>query len=147
MIFNDFIEQGKVKRTSLNPSLIKSLIKTSEDDLLFLKDLVINEISARKIFSNYYDVLRSLLEALASYDGYKVYSHEAFTYFLKEKNKVSLADKFDRFRLIRNKINYYGKEISIEEVSQYKNEIIEMVEILNVMLKGHDSSSGGSFSR
>ena len=80
--------------------------------------------------ANYYDVLRSIVEAISSLDGYKIYSHEAFTYFLKEKGEDLIAEKFDRFRKIRNGINYYGKNISIEEVKEHIPEIVKLINVL-----------------
>lgn len=135
MNFNEFIKRGIVKKTSIDSQLIKSIIKTSDLDLKFLEDLKINEISARKVFSNYYDVLRSLLEAYALTKQYKVYSHEAFKYFLMEDNEQLLAKKFDRFRKIRNNINYYGADITVGEVNEYKNEIIELINKIKLKLK------------
>ena len=80
--------------------------------------------------SNYYDILRSVLEAISSIDGFKIYSHEAFTFFLKDKNELNVANKFDRYRQIRNKINYYGKEISIEETKENTQDIEKIIEYL-----------------
>lgn len=127
MKLNDFIAKGQVKKSTVNISLVKSLIKNSEKDLRFLNTLKIDEDSARKVMSNYYDLLRSILEAVSSLEGYKIYQHEAFTYYLKEKEEGLLAEKFDRFRKIRNGINYYGKDISIEEVKENVKEIVKIV--------------------
>jgi hypothetical protein len=41
-----------------------------------------------------------------------------------------MAEKFDRFRRIRNKINYYGSNISPEEAKEYKESITEIINIL-----------------
>ncbi len=130
MKFEDFISLKKVKIVSKDISLIKSLINTSKNDLKFLSRLTIDSVSARKIMCNYYDVLRSVLEAIALVEGYKVYSHEAFTYLLKEKGEEVIALKFDRFRKIRNNINYYGENISVEEVTEYSGETKNLIEIL-----------------
>jgi hypothetical protein len=130
MKFENFIKTGQVKKAATDIPLVKSLISTSDKDLLFLQASEINENSARKIMSNYYDLLRSILEAICSINGFKVYSHEAFTYFLKEKNEGLIAMKFDKFRKIRNGINYYGKEISIEEVQENKEDILKIIEDL-----------------
>src|SRR3989344_485846 len=111
MKFEDFIKNRQIKNTIKDMQLAKSLLSTAEQDLEFFKTLPINNISARKIVSNYYDILRSTLEALASLEGYKVYSHEAFTYYLKENVEGDTSRKFERLRKIRNSINYYGKEI------------------------------------
>ncbi|MBI5797775.1 hypothetical protein HZA98_02635 [Candidatus Woesearchaeota archaeon] len=77
--------------------------------------------------SNYYDVLRSLLEAMVLRDGYKVYSHEAFTFYLREKGENEISLKFDRFRKKRNAINYYGENISVEEVKEYSEEMRSII--------------------
>lgn len=132
MKLKDFIEKGDVKRVSKDISLAKSLINSAENDLKFLRKLEINENSTRTIMSSYYGVLRSVLEAIGILNGYKMYSHEAFTYFLKEKNEDLIAGKFDRFRKIRNKINYYGKDISVEETKENVEEIIELINKLKI---------------
>jgi len=127
MEFENLIKKGIVRKTSVDVGLIRSLINTAEQDLNYLKCVKINKISARKTFSNYYDVLRSLLEAIASQKGYKIYSHEAFSYFLKKENKNVLAKKFDRLRKIRNAVNYYGKEISPEYAGENIQEIKKII--------------------
>jgi len=124
MQFNDFIKEGKVRKALPDKPLIDSLLRTADSDLKFLDTLPITDNSARKLLISYYDTLRSLLEALASKEGYKVYSHEALVYFLKDiKHESLLADKFDRFRKLHNKLNYYGGLISVEEVKEIKPEI------------------------
>jgi|SRR3989344_4759539 len=132
MKLQEFIEKGMVRKSTKDISLAKSLILTANIDLMFLKNLEINDNSARKIMTNYYDVLRSLLEAISCLDGYKIYSHEAFFFLLKEKGENQIAQKFDRFRKIRNSINYYGKNISVEEVKENKEEIIKIIDTLKI---------------
>ena len=130
MNFNDFINRGQVRKGSRDVALAKSLVATSDIDLKFLKSLDITETSARKIMTNYYDVLRSLLEAVLALEGYKSYSHEAYTYFLTEKEEQLIADKFDRFRKIRNGINYYGTDVSVEEVKEHSEEMLKIIAVL-----------------
>ena len=134
MKFEDFIKNRQIKNTIKDMQLAKSLLSTAEQDLKFFKTLPINNISARKIVSNYYDILRSTLEALASLEGYKVYSHEAFTYYLKENVEGDTSRKFERLRKIRNSINYYGKEISAEEAKELVNEILALIDKIKSML-------------
>ena len=130
MKFDDFIKRNQVKKGSKDISLAKSLVITAQQDSTFFKKLEVNENSARKIMSNYYDILRSILEAISALDGYKIYSHEAFTYFLQEKGEDNFARKFDRFRKIRNKINYYGENISAEETKENVTEILNIIKEL-----------------
>ena len=127
MKFNDFITRKEVRKTEFDKGLFESLVKTAELDLIFLEKVKIDEYSSRKIMSNYYDVLRSLLEAMALRDGYKVYSHEAFTFYLREKEESEISLKFDRFRKKRNAINYYGESVSVEEVKEYSKEMKKII--------------------
>ena len=132
MDFEDFIKQGQVRIASKDIALAKSLLKNTKKDLEFLKNLEINENSSRKIMANYYEALKSILEAISAIEGYKIYSHEAFTYFLKKKQEETLSIKFDRFRKIRNSINYYGEDIEIEET---KENILEIKEMISNLIK------------
>ena len=135
MRFEDFIKKGLAKRSSKDMQLAKSLMSAAEQDMAFLKPLPLNESSARKIVSNYYDVLRSLLEADASLNGFKVYSHEAFTYYLIENKEEALSVKFERVRKIRNSINYYGKTIGVEEAEDTINEIAHIIDKIKSRLR------------
>lgn len=130
MTFEELVKKGLVKRTSKDMALIKSLIITSQNDLEFLKKVKIDALSSRKVMTNYYDILRNILEAMSSLEGYKIYSHEAFTEFLKLKKEDVIAQKFDRLRKIRNGINYYAKTISPDEVKENVSEIIDVVKHL-----------------
>ncbi len=123
MRFEDFIKKGQVRRSSKDISLIKALYKNTLNDLTYLASQKVTLLSARKVVTNYYDCLRSVLEAVASIEGYKVYQHEAFTYFLKEKNEEIIAIKLDRFRKICNRLSYYGEDIPLEEAKELVAEI------------------------
>lgn len=130
MRFEDFIKEGKVRKAKPDYQLVKSLIKSAEEDLSFLGSLPVNDHSARKVMISYYDTLRSVIEAMASLSGYKVYSHEAFVYFLEIKEEMILARKFNRFIRLRNKLNYYGSSISSWEVKENIAEIKEIIKRL-----------------
>lgn len=119
MNFKDFIKNGTVRKTTPNKLMVGSIIKNTYDDLRFLEGTKLIELSKRKLVSNYYDSLRSLLEAISLLEGYKIYSHEAFTYFLRDIfNEKVLSMKFNRFRKIRNGLNYYGKSIELKEAKE-----------------------------
>jgi hypothetical protein len=131
MNFEDFIKQKKVKRGEQDTQLAKSILETIKIDRKFLDKQKIDEFSSRRLMCNYYDVLRSIIEAIAALDGIKSYSHEAFTYYLKEKKKEeNIANKFDRYRKIRNQLSYYGKTISTEDSKKNIAEIKLLLEIL-----------------
>ena len=128
MRFEDFIRDGQARRGNKDANLAKSLFLKTMKDRDFFDDLEVNENSARKLVSNYYDFLISILEAIAVLDGYKVYSHEAFTYYLLEKGQEKKSRNFERFRKVRNSINYYGKDIDVKEAAELVKEMKQLIE-------------------
>lgn len=143
MKFDDFLKQGLARKAKRDENLAKALLTTLKRDLIFLERIEIDEFSSRKIVVDYYDVLRSLLGAIASLNGFKIYCHEAFTYHLKDIGEEIISIKFDRLRKIRNRINYYGQLISIEEAEENVKEMKEIIEVLiNKYLKFLENKGG-----
>ncbi len=135
MDFNECIKKRIVKEVKEDKELIISLIKTSKNKLESEKKLELNEVTSGSKISLLYDSLREILEALAIKNRYKIYNHECYTYFLKEiLNESVKGDEFDELRKIRNSINYYAKDISVDEAKDVLKRIIklreEVVELL-----------------
>ena len=116
MDFNECLKKRIVKEVKEDTELITSLLKTSQNKLDSEQKLELNEVTSGSKISLLYDSLRELLEALAIKNGYKIYNHECFTYFLKEiLNESSKGDEFDELRKIRNAVNYYAKDLNLAE--------------------------------
>ncbi|PIN75351.1 hypothetical protein COV18_04140 [Candidatus Woesearchaeota archaeon CG10_big_fil_rev_8_21_14_0_10_37_12] len=130
-MFENFIKTGKVRKSEADKALAKSLIEMSQIHLDFASSIQITEKNASPLLVNYYESLREICEAICSLQGYKVYSHEAFTAYLNEQLKEErLAEKFDRLRKLRNGINYYGKQVSKEETQTSAEEIKQIIKEL-----------------
>ena len=113
--------------------MIASLTKSSKNKSESESRLEMSNITAGSKLSLAYDSLRELLEALSLKNGFKIYNHECYAAFLKEVMKESYkADEFNEIRKVRNAVNYYGKEISVEEA----NEIIARIKKLAVWVAG-----------
>lgn len=114
-----------IKEVGIDENLINSLIKSSENKLKTAQRLELDETSSSTKISIIYKALREILEALAIKNNFKIYNHECFCAFLNEILKNNLAcNEFNRFRKIRNKINYYGKQIPINEAKIIIKEMI-----------------------
>src|SRR3989344_3687038 len=114
--WKEYIKKGIIRKTSLDKNLILSLIKTADEGVDFFKNDIPDEKNSGILFKNYYDFLREICEAVALSREYKIYQHEAITLFLREMLKEEeMSFKFDRFRILRNSIHYYGKSITKEE--------------------------------
>ena len=111
------------------------MVKSSENKLKSNERLGIDEFTASTKVSIVYDSLREILEALSIKKGYKIYNHECFRAFLEEIcNNKPLSMEFDKFRKIRNAINYYGEGVSITEADFIiKNIILLRKKILNML--------------
>ena len=117
---------GIIKTVEKDMSLIRSLIRLSENDEKVTKKIKLTDLSARMIILNNYDILRMILEAISIDNGLKIYSHEGYAYFLKELNEGIVSGKFDRLRKLRNKLSYYGEDLSVNEVKMIIGDIIGM---------------------
>ena len=120
------------KSIKVDHELIDSLIKSSKNKMTDSDKLEIDHIVASSKVSLAYESLRERLEAIAIFHGYKIYNHECFSSFINEILKEKdIANEFDRIRRIRNKINYYGKELDIKEalliIKDIKNIIFLLV--------------------
>lgn len=137
MDFNECLKKRIAKEVNEDKELIASLIKTSQNKFDSEKKLELSEVTSSSKISLLYDSLRELLEALAIKNGYKIYNHECYTHFLKEiLNESIKGDEFDELRIIRNSINYYAKDITIEEAKDVLERIMKLrEEILNLLLK------------
>jgi hypothetical protein len=133
MDFNECLKKKIAKKINPDLELIKSLKKSSWNKLDSAEKLELTEITAGSKISLLYDSLREILEAMAIAKGYKIYNHECYTCFLKEVlNESVKGDEFDELRKIRNGINYYAKEISVQETREVLNRMKRLrKEIIN----------------
>tara|TARA_Y100000310_G_scaffold220441_1_gene221962 strand:+ start:162 stop:572 length:411 start_codon:yes stop_codon:yes gene_type:complete len=105
-----------VKESGGDSGLLESLKKMSDRKLFMDSFSPLNEETVAVKFVVNYDSLREILEALALSRGFKIYNHECFSSFLQEILNLEMESRqFDKFRIIRNSINYYGKDISLED--------------------------------
>lgn len=116
MNWNICLRQQEAKRIEPDLEMALSLEKTSRNKASSSKLLILKEETIASKISLDYDAVRELLEAIALRHGFKIYNHVCYTGFLKEIiRETNLAEEFDELRIIRNDINYYGKEISMPE--------------------------------
>ncbi len=118
--FTQFIKENKVIKKSPDPAEARSLVTQAKERLADLKVLPLNKKNASFRFESAYEVLRELLQAFLAAEGYKPYSHEAIFSFASERKLLpeSKAMQADRYREIRNDINYRGKKVTVMEAKE-----------------------------
>lgn len=128
MRFSDFREDGRMVKGTPDTQKAKALLGIAANTLASAKLLPLNEQTASSMLCLAYDAFRTVLEARAAQEGYKVYSHEAYTYYLIEQKEEKAAAIFDRYRKLRNGAQYYGKSISLLIAQEAVKEIEETME-------------------
>ena len=131
--WDEYIKKGDIRKTTPNKGRVNVLIKMSDNIIDAISALTPNEQNASVIFVNYYDALREICEAVSLLRGYKIYSHEAIGLFLKGILKEeSTFVKFDKFRIMRNGVNYYGTPIPLSEVLEGIRDIKQIISKLKL---------------
>lgn len=136
MFWQECIEKGFVRKSTPDKELAKSLVKMADARLSFIKSIEITPSNASIITAEAYEALREICEAIIAVKGFKVYSHECITTFLNEILKDGyVAEVFDRYRRIRNSINYYGRQVNTEDAKQAVSETSEMIRKLKSLVQ------------
>ena len=134
--FNQGIGDGYVKRIPVDKLKAKSLVKSAEEAVYAARKLPLEASTLKSIIRELYEALRQYCEAIGYCNGFKFLSHEVITFYLEEVIKEPrLAARFDRYRKIRNGINYYGDDVSEETVKEALVEIPKIMDDLKKFIK------------
>ena len=137
--FNEFIEQGIVKRQIPDKSRAEFLIKESEQSYLYLKELIkkmgVKDTNANNYVKNCYDIMMELIRAKMLLEGYNATgsgAHESEVSYMRgigfNEREVQFADQL---RFFRNGMLYYGKKLDKE----YAEKVIEFTHKIYSKLK------------
>lgn len=130
--FEEFLEEGIVKRQRTDISRASDLVKEAEKRQRFLKDILnklgVADHNANYFVENAYDTLMELIRAKMFIDGFKaagLNAHEAEVSYLRELAFQESDIKFaNELRYFRNSVVYYGKSLDAE----YANKVIEFLD-------------------
>ncbi len=127
MSFEESIKLGYAKEIKPNKNRAQALHLSSKEALKTALEIELKNHTSKTILRELYESLRELCEAIGYKKGYKFSSHESITHFLISfLNQKNQGIKFDRYRKLRNDINYYGKQINKETVIKARIEIPEI---------------------
>lgn len=130
------MEERQAKQIKPDAEMAASLQKTSANKAFSSQQLELREETIASKISLQYDAVRELLESIALLRGFKIYNHVCYTSFLIEVLEQSeVGEAFDRLRKIRNDINYYGKEISLEEAKEVLQHLEQLRRTLQTLLR------------
>ena len=141
--FEEYVEQGIIKKCSVNRPRAKFLIDEAEKALRGLNKRVelmgIDEDNANSIIKDCYDIVMELIRAKLLLTGYcsaGQFAHEAEISYLKKfefsDNEVSFMNEL---RYFRNSVTYYGKLLSVEYGKQVVDFTRKIYPKLNKLVK------------
>lgn len=131
MRFEQSLKQGYAKKVKVNNTRANDLMESSKQAINTALKIPLSKETSKTIIRELYEGLREFCEALGYKRGYKFLSHETITYFLSDVlDHKKISEKFDRFRRLRNGINYYGNQISLESVKEALDEIPKIIKHL-----------------
>lgn len=107
--------KGIIRKVAVNKNRAMSIIEISSIKSKTVMSADINEENIIAFLPMAYDSLREMLEAYGFLQGYNVSNHECLGRLIKELLPEFDGIAFDRFRFVRNSINYYGEKINLEE--------------------------------
>ena len=137
MNFENSLVNGKAKKVIPNKIRASSLFNSSIQAIETARVIPVNQNTLKSILRELYEGLREYCEAIGYLRGYKFLDHESIGYFLRDPLKEQSASmKFDRYRRLRNGINYYGEDIDIETVKEAIIEIPKLIKELEKFSKG-----------
>lgn len=118
--FKELVREGKVEKRSPDFAEAESLLQQAKERLNDLVTLPLNEKNASFRFESAYESLREALQSFLAKRGYKPYSHEAIIAFALEEKILSEKESrtADRYREIRNDINYRATKVTVEETKE-----------------------------
>lgn len=124
----DYVERGKVREQEPDPSMAESLFERAESKYENMESLGITEGTATDYLENVYEAVKMMIQAFMSADGYHPYSHEAIIAYAIDQLDLSLeqANKFNKYRKLRNDIAYRGEIVTEHEAEDIKQLFIEV---------------------
>lgn len=132
MNFEQCISCGKTRKVKPNSIRASSLLKSAIQAIDTAKKIPLDANTSKTILRELYEGLREYCEAIGYLQGHKFMDHESISYFLRDELKEQTNyHKFDKYRKLRNKINYYGKNVDIETVKEALIQIPKIISELN----------------
>ncbi|HLD04989.1 MAG TPA: hypothetical protein VJG90_04700 [Candidatus Nanoarchaeia archaeon] len=126
-VYSQCGEEGIIRvKEEFDKYLTESLLKSAKEDLAGLEDIELAFEKKKRhysfLFKSRYDVLRKLMDAFLLFDKIKTTNHQCGNaHICIYHSELELSwESLETIRLVRNAINYEGKELLRDEWLAYK---------------------------
>jgi len=131
-------EVGKISKDKEKAKSLLKLIKLREENIKRINKKEFTTL----LVEDYYEIIKELITAIMSADGYKTLSHELLIGYIEKFHKEFSAFEIsimDQLRRTRNDIAYRGIMISQEYLERNERDILRIIhklkEIVNQKIK------------
>lgn len=126
--FEHYLDQGKVKEKSSNPSEAESLRKRARSKFENMEKLGISDETATDYVENVYESVRMILQSFMAEKGFKPYSHEAIIAYSIDRTGLDMIDanRVNRYRKLRNDLVYRGEAATLEEAEDIRELFLDL---------------------
>ncbi len=116
------LERGDLRKKTVEPAVIQSLIETIEMTATGTLAIPCTPQNAIIIFRELYECLRQLGDILWWMEGYEPQTHDASIALLKEQRvrEQQLLQHIDRYKMIRHDINYRAFRSTKEQAEELR---------------------------
>jgi hypothetical protein len=127
LIFEDCKKKGFLfNLKEIDKFKIKSMIEIANTDFETAEFLDKSKrYNLSSTYKLYYDALHEITTALLILHKIKSYNHQCLFAYLCNKHKEFRIDIFERIRIKRNRLNYYGEKLTEREFYILKKTIKE----------------------
>lgn len=121
--FQEYVDRGNVREMSPDPSQASNLMASAKRKFENMERLGLSEKTATDYLENTYEAVKMLVQAFMALDGYNPYSHEAIIAYGLDHLDLTAeeANRFNKFRKLRNDISYRGDMATIDEAREVRD--------------------------
>ena len=130
-------ERDFIRQTEKDQEKIKSILKMTTKRHTFIKSVEVNENNISFIVENYYEIIKELLVALLLKQGLKSKNHQCLITYFHNHYPQYEGESYIILRMnyVRNRLNYYGEEISRDFYEHNKHNFEKITAILTKILE------------
>lgn len=128
--FEEYIERGKIRKESSDPSQARSLLKRSRSKFETMEKLGVSKGTATDYLENVYESCKMLIQSYMATEGFKPYSHEAVIAYAIDEIGLDMVNinTLNRYRKLRNDISYRG-EIATKDEAENIRELYQELKV------------------
>jgi uncharacterized protein (UPF0332 family) len=125
-------ERDFIARAEKDQEKISSILHMTKKRHIFITSVEVNDNNISFIVENYYEIIKELLVALLLEHGLKSKNHQCLITYFHNNYPQYEGESYTILQMnyVRNRLNYYGEEISRDFYDHDKNNFEQIIKLL-----------------